>query len=61
MMYKFLVCFSWPFCIAVVLIVLGLTGESDYQMEIIEEQIAIDNFCNGIWPDIYDLEPDCDE
>ena len=45
-MYKFLVCFSWPFCIAVVLI---------------EEQIAIDNFCNGIWPDIYDLEPNCDE
>ena len=49
---------GWAFMI-LMLVVFGWGGSSDYTMEKLQEQKAIEMICKGAWPDYRNLQPDC--
>tara|TARA_B100000242_G_scaffold42787_2_gene25515 strand:+ start:1221 stop:1394 length:174 start_codon:yes stop_codon:yes gene_type:complete len=45
--------------ISIILLILGIVGNMDFQDELNEERIYRDNFCQGVHPDYKNLNPDC--
>tara|TARA_Y100000817_G_scaffold298409_1_gene275577 strand:- start:89 stop:259 length:171 start_codon:yes stop_codon:yes gene_type:complete len=45
--------------ISIILLILGIVGNMDFQDELNEERIYRHNFCSGVHPDYKNLNPDC--
>lgn len=47
------------FWIMVLIVLFSWVSGEDYEEELKQEQVYIDNVCSGLWPDFRRLSPDC--